>query len=101
MPSFWQLAVMVPHFGDEIRMPTPPWQVQKAIFGLLAPIGRMLGFQPEYPYPLGGTKAHVRGEDARPPATKQAIGGGIMVAVLLATIAVLLKVLRRRHWGER
>jgi mannose-6-phosphate isomerase-like protein (cupin superfamily) len=55
-PSFWQLAVMVPHFGDEIRMPAPPWQVQKAIVGLLAPIGRMLGYQPEYPYPHGGAR---------------------------------------------
>ena len=24
LPSFWQLAVMVPHFGDEIRLTSPP-----------------------------------------------------------------------------
>jgi hypothetical protein len=96
-PSFWQLAVLVPHFGDEIRMPAPPWQVQKAIFGLLAPIGRMLGYQPEYPYPHGGAR---EGEEARPPATKVVIGACIVVAVLLATIALFLKLLLRRHRGE-
>ena len=41
-PSFWQLAVMVPYFGDEIRIPNPPWVLQKAIFGLLASVGRLL-----------------------------------------------------------
>ena len=25
LPSFWRLAVMVPHFGDEIRLTKPPW----------------------------------------------------------------------------
>ena len=68
-PSFWQVAVMAPYFGDEIRMPSPPWNVQKAIFGLLAPIGWTLGHRPEYPYSYGGTKTPARGEEARPPAT--------------------------------
>jgi hypothetical protein len=52
-PSFWQTAVMVPYFGDEIRTPNPPWALQRALFGLLAPVGRMLGHRPEYPYPYG------------------------------------------------
>jgi mannose-6-phosphate isomerase-like protein (cupin superfamily) len=100
-PSFWQLAVMVPHYGDEIRTPSPPWAAQRIIFGLLAPIGRMLGYRPEYPYPHGGAKAPARGEEARPSATRKAISGGIVVAVLLATIALFLKLLIRRHRGKR
>lgn len=51
LPTFWQLAVMVPYFGDEIRTPSPPWAVQKAIFAVLAPIGRLLGYRAEYHYP--------------------------------------------------
>jgi mannose-6-phosphate isomerase-like protein (cupin superfamily) len=50
-PSFWQLAVMAPYFGDDIRTPSPPWAVQRVIFGLLAPIGRLLGYRAQYPYP--------------------------------------------------
>ena len=50
-PSLFQLAVMVPYFGDEIRMSSPPWNVQRAIFGLLAPFGRLLDYRAQYPYP--------------------------------------------------
>lgn len=49
--SFWQLAVMAPYFGDDIRTPNPPWAVQRAIFAVLAPIGRLLGYRAQYPYP--------------------------------------------------
>ncbi len=48
LPSLLQLAVMVPRFGDEIRLSNPPWALQRAIFGLLDPIGRMFGYQAEY-----------------------------------------------------
>src|SRR5215203_4114138 len=53
LPSLWQLAVMVPQFGDEIRLTSPPWVVQKSVFGALAPVGRMLGHRPEYPTHTG------------------------------------------------
>jgi hypothetical protein len=53
LPSLLQMAVSVPHFGDEIRLANPPWAVQRALFGLLAPVGRMLGYRAEYPYPYG------------------------------------------------
>ncbi len=51
LPSLLQIAVMMPRFGDEIRLASPPWAMQKAVFGLLAPVGRMLGYRAEYPYP--------------------------------------------------
>ena len=50
-PSFWQLAVMAPYFGDGIRTPSLPWAVQRVIFGLLGPVGRLLGYRARYPYP--------------------------------------------------
>lgn len=46
-----QLAVMVPFFGDEMRLTSPSWAVQRAVFALLAPVGRLLGYRAEYPYP--------------------------------------------------
>jgi quercetin dioxygenase-like cupin family protein len=57
LPSLWQMAVSVPYFGDEIRLTSPPWAVQRAIFTVLAPIGRLLGYRAQYPYP--GAKKHV------------------------------------------
>jgi len=53
LPSMLQLAVMVPHFGEEIRLISPPWAVQRATFGMLVPIAKVLGYRPEYPYPYG------------------------------------------------
>jgi hypothetical protein len=35
------------HF-DDVRLPFPPAWVQKASLVLGAPVGRMLGFEPEY-----------------------------------------------------
>jgi len=51
LPSLLQLAVSVPYFGDEIRLTSPPWAVQRVIFAVLAPIGRLLGYRAQYPYP--------------------------------------------------
>lgn len=51
LPSLWQMAVSVPYFGDEIRLTSPPWAVQRAVFAVLAPVGRLLGYRAMYPYP--------------------------------------------------
>ena len=51
LPSLLQLAVGVPYFGDEIRLTSPPWVVQQAIFAVLAPVGRLLGYRAQYSYP--------------------------------------------------
>ena len=100
LPPRFQMALMVPYFGDEIRLTSPPWPVQKFIFGILAPIDRLLGYRPEYPYSHGGTKQPTTGEEERPSATRGAMTGGIVVAVLVVIIALLV-LLRRRHRGER
>jgi mannose-6-phosphate isomerase-like protein (cupin superfamily) len=76
-PSFWQLAVMVPYFGDDIRMSNPPWVLQKAIFGLLATVGRLLGYRPEYPYPHGSTQEPARREEERQSGALGAMRGSI------------------------
>lgn len=48
LPSLLQLAVSVPAFGDEIRLTRPPWIIQKAMFGLLAPLARLRGYRSLY-----------------------------------------------------
>ena len=51
LPPLLQLAVSVPYFGDVGRLASPPWVVQRAIFAVLAPVGRLLGYRAQYPYP--------------------------------------------------
>ena len=85
-PYFWQTAVMVPYFGDDIRLPSPPWTVQKAFFGLLAPIGRMLGYRPEYP----------SGGEGEQPAPATFGTRGVVVASVFAVLLALF-LLRRRQ----
>jgi Cupin domain len=101
-PSFWQLAVMVSHFGDEIRMPAPPRQVQKAIFGLLAPIGRMLGYQPEYRYPHGGAREGGGGAGALEPwpSTAVLLAARRRVYSVVHRTSLLQTMASGRHLGE-
>jgi mannose-6-phosphate isomerase-like protein (cupin superfamily) len=102
LPSTLQLAVMVPHFGDEIRLTSPPWAVQKATFGALAPLGRLLGYRPEHPYPYsgGGDKPSVS-EGARVSETSGASRGALAITVIVVTlvsVALLLWQRRRESW---
>lgn len=51
MPNPLHLAVMMQEYDDVIYPSSPPRLVQKLLFGMLAPIGSWLGYQPDYPYP--------------------------------------------------
>jgi mannose-6-phosphate isomerase-like protein (cupin superfamily) len=48
MPHLLQLAVIADEFSDVIEFVDPPRFVQRLMFGLLAPVGRMLGYRPCY-----------------------------------------------------
>jgi quercetin dioxygenase-like cupin family protein len=48
MPNPLRLAVIANAHFDDVRLPFPPAWVQKAGLYLGAPVGRMLGFKPEY-----------------------------------------------------
>jgi len=61
LPSLLQMAVSVPYFGDGGRLTSPPWAVQRAIFAVLAPVGKLLGFRAEYPYPRVKRHANTAG----------------------------------------
>lgn len=45
LPSIWQIALQVEEFGDHVRLASPPWPLQRAIFALLRPIARLLGYR--------------------------------------------------------
>jgi quercetin dioxygenase-like cupin family protein len=49
-PGLLQAAVIAQAYADEFRLDGPPWPVQRAVFGVLAPVGGLLGYRAEYPY---------------------------------------------------
>lgn len=51
LPNLLQLAVMMHEYRNEIILARPPRPVQALLFGLLAYIGRLLGYEAEHPYP--------------------------------------------------
>jgi len=48
IPNLFQLAVIFRAFNNELHPTKPPRIVQKIVFGILAPIGRLLGYQARY-----------------------------------------------------
>ena len=49
MPHLLQLALTAREFSDVIVFRSPPPAVQRAIFGVLAPIARWHGYRATYP----------------------------------------------------
>jgi quercetin dioxygenase-like cupin family protein len=47
-PNFFRTSVIMLAHEKEIRLARPAWIFQKAIFSLLAPVGRLLGYKNEY-----------------------------------------------------
>jgi len=44
-----QVAIIFREYAGEFRLARPPWPVQRALFALLAPLGRLLGYKARYP----------------------------------------------------
>jgi mannose-6-phosphate isomerase-like protein (cupin superfamily) len=49
MPHLLQLAVIADEFRDVIVFTDPPRPVQRLLFGVVAPLGRRLGYRAQYP----------------------------------------------------
>ena len=49
VPNLLQVAVIAREHADEYRLVRPPWPVQRALFAVLAPAGRLLGYMARYP----------------------------------------------------
>lgn len=50
VPNLLQTAVILQAYWDVFRLVGPPQWVQKPLFAVLAPVGRMLGYRPYYRY---------------------------------------------------
>jgi quercetin dioxygenase-like cupin family protein len=48
-PNLLQAALFAREFDDVIRFVEPPRVVQKALFGILSPVARLLGYRAAYP----------------------------------------------------
>jgi quercetin dioxygenase-like cupin family protein len=49
MPNILQLALLAREFDDVVRFTRPPRIIQRLLFGVLAPIARLLGYRGSYP----------------------------------------------------
>jgi len=45
-----QLSATFAEYADVIRGTQPPWAVQRLLFALLNPLGRVLGYRPDVAY---------------------------------------------------
>ncbi len=94
VPNLPRVALIAQEYEEEFRLASPPWAVQRLLFGALAPVGRLLGYRAEYPYPHHGVpQASPASEEERPSATFRVTGA--VVALVLAILLVLF-LLRRR-----
>ncbi len=48
IPSLPQVAVIASEYADEFRLASPPWPVQRALFAVLAPAGKLLDYKARY-----------------------------------------------------
>ncbi len=49
VPNLLHAVVLMREYEDEFRVTQPPFAIQKVLFGLLAPIGRLWGYRGRYP----------------------------------------------------
>lgn len=57
-PGILQAAVLLSEYRNEYVLARPPLPVQRVVFGVLAPVGKLLGYRARRPYPFaGGTAA--------------------------------------------
>lgn len=95
VPNLLQLAVMLSGLNKgELYLAKPPMPVQKALFALLSPVGKLLGYKDHYPK-YSGTDTP-SGERAGPPSTTRVIARGIALAAsLIVTSLFVLGRMRR------
>jgi quercetin dioxygenase-like cupin family protein len=94
-PNPFQMAVIAREYEDEIYPARPPLFVQRVLFGMLAPIGKLLGYRARYPEYSGPEEPPAGGREGEgPSAASGAMRWRIVVGAVVAVVALLL--LRRR-----
>jgi hypothetical protein len=95
VPNLLQQAVALDGINKgEIYLARPPMAVQKALLAALAPVGRLLGYRDHYPrYSAQDGKG-----GAGPPSRASVmVRGAILVGMLVAASASLIRKTRRRR----
>lgn len=98
-----QLAVLVDEVKGTFYSTRVPVSVQDALFalfGVLASVGRMLGYKTRYPE-YSGPGAPSQKEDGRLSMVSEATKGGVVVAAVLLTLVVLILIRRRSRLSRR
>jgi quercetin dioxygenase-like cupin family protein len=57
MPNLLQLAVISQEFEDVVQFMNPPIWVQRLLFGLLAPLGRLVGYRAIFPVDMAAVES--------------------------------------------
>jgi quercetin dioxygenase-like cupin family protein len=89
LPNPLQWAVISREYEDELYLASPPLLVQRVRFGLLALIGKLVGYKARYPKYSAAETA--RGEGAGQPSTTMVMARAAAMAtsVLVASIFLL------------
>jgi len=97
-PNLLQWAVISREYEGEIYLARPSLLVQRVMYGLLAPIGKLLGYKARYPEYSGEEEPLREGrEGEHPSGAPGAMRGVIVVGVVGVVVAVVgLLLLRRR-----
>ncbi len=95
-----QLVVFANEHKDEVFLTRPPIPVQKVLFavlGLLAPVGRLLGYRATYPQGAAEeSTGSGNGTSSAAPRLR-----GVVAATVVAIFLVLLLLRRRNRLGRR
>ncbi len=83
VPPFLQTAIISSAYG--IYLPRPPVALQKALFALLVPVGRLAGYRASYPEYSGADVTKKAGSDDgwRRAGITSAVGAGVLAVALL------------------
>ncbi len=100
VPNLLRVALIAREYDDEFRLASPPWPVQRILFGLLAPVGRLLGYHVRYPYPNVVSEKAPATEHERPGLVTGARVGRVLVAAIVG-LSILLLIERLRRQSRR
>ena len=97
-----RLALIMHDYEDEVYFAQPPLFVQRVIFGVLAKVGRLLGYRAEYPYPYadrGEEPSVAEGErvSASSGARRGAVGVTLIIVAFLVSFLLWQRIRRSRR----
>ena len=88
LPNPLQWAVISREYEDELYLASPPLLVQRVRFGLLALIGKLLGYKARYPKYSATETA--RGEGAGQPSTTMVMARAAAIATSVLVVSIFL-----------